>query len=81
MDKHYSHWWSGWPGAFCLKCGVDDLMELAIGLCIYDPYTDTWESEAAKAQYMNSPCSESNASYTARTGHIIPPDEGGVSRG
>jgi hypothetical protein len=24
------HRWSGWPGAFCLDCGVDDQMELCI---------------------------------------------------
>jgi len=19
-----NHWWSGWPGAYCLKCGAED---------------------------------------------------------
>lgn len=26
-----NHWWSGWPGAFCLGCGADDPNELCIG--------------------------------------------------
>jgi len=25
------HWWSGWPGAFCLKCGDQDVNELCLG--------------------------------------------------
>jgi hypothetical protein len=30
------HRWSGWPGAFCLDCGIDDPIEeaLAVGDCI-----------------------------------------------
>ena len=26
-ESRKGHWWSGWPGAFCLKCGEEDLME------------------------------------------------------
>lgn len=31
------HKWSGWPGAFCLKCGSEDPTENAIGLGWLDP--------------------------------------------
>lgn len=24
----YAHWWSGWPGAFCMKCGAQDPAEI-----------------------------------------------------
>lgn len=24
------HWWSGWPGAYCLKCGAEDPTEIAL---------------------------------------------------
>lgn len=24
------HNWSGWPGAFCLDCGAEDMIELCI---------------------------------------------------
>lgn len=39
-----THKWSGWPGAYCLKCGSEDAMENAIGLDWYDPYEDTWDT-------------------------------------
>ena len=29
-EKSDEHWWSGWPGAFCMKCGDDDKMELCL---------------------------------------------------
>src|SRR6187455_2384331 len=29
MDKDVNHRWSGWPGAWCLDCGVEDARELA----------------------------------------------------
>jgi hypothetical protein len=22
------HWWSGWPGAYCMKCGIEDPNEI-----------------------------------------------------
>ena len=25
-----SHWWSGWPGAYCVKCGSDEPNELCL---------------------------------------------------
>jgi len=57
-EKHkgYKHRWSGWPGAFCLKCGVEDLMEVAIGCSYYDPFTDTWKSEELKKEFTQKPC-------------------------
>lgn len=24
------HWWSGWPGAFCLKCHAEDPREMCL---------------------------------------------------
>jgi len=30
-EKVTEHWWSGWPGAFCLKCGAEDKDEICIG--------------------------------------------------
>jgi hypothetical protein len=34
MAKHH---WSGWPGAFCLKCGSEDPAEAALA--------DGWDPE------------------------------------
>lgn len=44
------HWWSGWPGAYCLKCGSEDPMEIAIADNWYDPFTDQWDTPEHKAQ-------------------------------
>ncbi len=30
LSKDGSHWWSGWPGAYCLGCGADDPEELCL---------------------------------------------------
>ena len=30
MTEGYNHRWSGWPGAYCLKCGSDDPIESAL---------------------------------------------------
>lgn len=24
------HWWSGWPGAYCMKCGAEDKDEICL---------------------------------------------------
>lgn len=71
----YHHWWSGWPGAFCLKCGAGHLLETAIGMGYYDPFNDTWDTEEHRAEYADTNCPVSNAEYTQRTGHDIGPDE------
>lgn len=36
-----NHWhkWSGWPGAWCLDCGVEDQLEICLGdSCPHSPY-------------------------------------------
>lgn len=30
LSDNMNHNWSGWPGAWCLNCGVGDLLELAL---------------------------------------------------
>jgi len=43
------HHWSGWPGAFCLDCGTEDPMEIAIATNYFDPYKGKWgDSEEAQ---------------------------------
>ena len=27
------HWWSGWPGAWCMKCHAEDKDELCLADC------------------------------------------------
>jgi len=52
------HNWSGWPGAVCLRCGVEDELEYAIGNGWFDPYKNTWISEKHKrlAELVNGEC-------------------------
>ena len=41
------HWWSGWPGAFCLKCFAEDLSELCIGgVCECSCHEEFWKDYA-----------------------------------
>ena len=39
-ERYLSHRWSGWPGAFCLDCFIDDPLEDAVAQNIED--TDEW---------------------------------------
>ena len=41
----HEHKWSGWPGAFCLKCGAEHAFENAMGMGWVDPCTDKWDTE------------------------------------
>jgi len=40
------HWWSGWPGAYCLKCGDEDKDELCLGGCICPCHDEFWNEYA-----------------------------------
>ena len=46
------HNWSGWPGAYCLKCGAEQALENAIGMNWVDIDTegedDKWKSVVHK---------------------------------
>jgi len=37
-----NHHWSGWPGAYCLDCGCEDAIEIAVGCGYYDPHLSQW---------------------------------------
>jgi hypothetical protein len=30
IPKGFGHWWNGWPGAYCMKCGAEDPSEYAV---------------------------------------------------
>lgn len=47
----YQHQWTGWPGAYCMKCGSPDHMEYAIANQIYDPYTDKWINKEEEKKF------------------------------
>ena len=39
-EKPGEHWWSGWPGAYCLKCFEEDKFEVCIGMVCKCPCHD-----------------------------------------
>lgn len=45
MKPEDHHHWSGWPGAYCLKCGTEDPLETALADGWFDPYEQEWDSE------------------------------------
>lgn len=56
------HWWSGWPGAYCLKCGAEDAMENCLAGCLCDCHDEFY---AGLNAYMRQPkfCSECGAAW------------------
>lgn len=57
------HNWSGWPGAYCLNCGVEDAVEnaLAFDWFKFDEKMEiAWKSETLKkyVEYLNEHCLE-----------------------
>lgn len=51
-EGHTGHWWSGWPGAYCMKCSATHAMEAAWGLDLVDIDDDdgplVWKSEEVR---------------------------------
>jgi hypothetical protein len=38
-----THWWSGWPGAYCMKCGDEDMNEICLAdLCMCQCHKEFW---------------------------------------
>lgn len=50
------HRWSGWPGAYCMYCGAEHRMEIAIANCYFDPYTETWDTPEHEKEYQETDC-------------------------
>ena len=52
IDLLMGHNWSGWPGAFCLNCGIPDPLEECIAVCEdTKKYCDIHVLEFCKAPY------------------------------
>lgn len=65
-----THRWSGWPGAWCLDCGADDPMELALADDQWDFEKNDFASPEAREKYSVKECAEPNSKrhdpYAAR---------------
>lgn len=64
-----AHRWSGWPGAWCLDCGIDDPLECALAegawITDYAVLSDGslldksyWRSEEDRVRYTAKDCPE-----------------------
>jgi hypothetical protein len=83
MENSSKHWWSGWPGAFCCKCGQNDLEEVAVGRGHLDPFTGKWESEELRRLFSNGTCLVTDEAYRVwliRNGKEVPQWVGGPGR-
>ena len=40
VEPYDTHRWAGWPGAFCLDCGIEDPVEIAIAYNMTDEPID-----------------------------------------
>lgn len=58
------HRWSGWPGAWCLDCGCEDPIELALANDTSDPTAESF-MEYVRKEYKDhpglKPCKEPNS--------------------
>lgn len=55
------HWWSGFPGAYCLKCGAEDKDEICLGNgCECPCHDEFWKAyeEACKEHGLQDPLKE-----------------------
>ena len=57
QKKHGTHKWNGWPGACCMKCGIDDPIEFAIGTC-YNPCNNSWDTSHPQYEEAKKACEE-----------------------
>ena len=64
-----SHHWSGWPGAYCMKCMAEDPAEIAVVDGNYDPESDTWVSDEKREAFLKAnTCSvEGTLVYNTKT--------------
>lgn len=60
--KSQGHRWSGWPGAYCLDCGMEDQQEIAMADGILEPHTQQWSDEERYQKYLATVhCPEPNS--------------------
>jgi hypothetical protein len=50
------HRWSGWPGAMCLDCGVEDMQEVCMAECWKGPTPNAPHRKCP--DHINGPCPE-----------------------
>jgi hypothetical protein len=61
-DGSYSHRWSGWPGAWCLDCGIEDPREI----CLADGHDDDCQLSGCTPGDCLEPGSKRHDPYALR---------------
>jgi hypothetical protein len=64
------HRWSGWPGAFCLRCGVEHAWENALAMNWVDIDAsghETWDTEEHRLLVLKCDTTCSADNDTSRT--------------
>ena len=70
-DAFLGHRWSGWPGAWCLDCGAEDMGEVCVanhsdglmcecGVCMCETVGPDHKLKEC-AEHVNGPCLEQNS--------------------
>lgn len=55
-DEFMNHRWSGWPGAWCLDCGISDPVEQALADGLYE-FSEDGETILNPGVVTVPPCS------------------------
>lgn len=68
-----THQWSGWPGAFCLRCGIEDAAELCLAehetlITCVQGHLMCQEGHQLQtcSEHQNPPCAPNRPSLTPR---------------
>lgn len=56
MSDQYNHNWSGWPGAWCLDCGIEDPYEEALATGNYIEVEDNDSPMGFHFEFPNVKC-------------------------
>lgn len=49
-ENHVGHWWTGRPGAHCMRCGCGDPVEEAVADGLLDPWDGEWKGTKAEKE-------------------------------
>lgn len=54
-----AHWWSGWPGAYCLKCHAEDKDEVCLAnSCRCPCHAEFWKEYEEATRRSQAPPAE-----------------------
>lgn len=63
LEKQFAHRWSGWPGAWCLDCGMEDPREICIATGCEETDDETGECPEHRVGWCPEPMSRRHDPY------------------